>query len=174
METQHAHIHIHFQPTIFVMQTPQMQDTQSETSQLTPEQLMAQSPEHIISMLQAIFGQATPFAFPQDESNQPRARPASLKAIAGLPFTAPSETLLHEPCPVCTDELYHQENTGEDGCETSRLVLKMPCGHHFHSDCLTQWLARSNQCPMCRYELDTDDDVYNQKVAHKRNQERST
>ena len=28
--------------------------------------------------------------------------------------------------------------------------LCLPCGHAFHSRCLTRWLARSETCPLCR------------------------
>ena len=28
--------------------------------------------------------------------------------------------------------------------------LCLPCGHAFHSRCLTRWLARSATCPLCR------------------------
>ena len=28
--------------------------------------------------------------------------------------------------------------------------LSLPCGHAFHSRCLTRWLARSDTCPLCR------------------------
>lgn len=26
----------------------------------------------------------------------------------------------------------------------------MPCGHHFHSQCITKWLKMKNSCPTCR------------------------
>jgi len=28
--------------------------------------------------------------------------------------------------------------------------LCLPCGHVFHSRCLTRWIARSATCPLCR------------------------
>jgi len=28
----------------------------------------------------------------------------------------------------------------------------MPCGHLFHDDCLSEWVAKSNSCPTCRYD----------------------
>ena len=49
-------------------------------------------------------------------------------------------------CGVCKDEF----NIGEE-------CLSMPCNHYFHENCLIPWLKQRNSCPICRYELPTDD-----------------
>jgi len=54
-------------------------------------------------------------------------------------------------CVVCLQELVPGE------CAT-----RIPCGHLFHESCIKQWLCRSNQCPVCRYELPTDNTEYEQ------------
>ena len=57
---------------------------------------------------------------------------------------------LEEPsCVVCSEAFV-------EGCVVSRI----PCGHVYHADCLLRWLYRSCTCPTCRYELATDDPVY--------------
>ena len=53
---------------------------------------------------------------------------------------------IENSCAVCKDEF----NIGEE-------CLLMPCEHHFHENCLIPWLKERNSCPICRYELPTDD-----------------
>ena len=36
-------------------------------------------------------------------------------------------------------------------------VVKLPCGHLFHEACIAEWLRKSCMCPVCRFELETDD-----------------
>ncbi|XP_060527033.1 E3 ubiquitin-protein ligase RNF181 [Cylas formicarius] len=52
-------------------------------------------------------------------------------------------------CPVCLKE----HSIGE-------AVKKLPCAHKYHAECILPWLAKTNSCPLCRYELPTDDDDY--------------
>lgn len=47
------------------------------------------------------------------------------------------------PCGICRDEL----------AGTMRTIL--PCDHTFHSECITEWLAREPSCPLCRKKCDT-------------------
>lgn len=39
-------------------------------------------------------------------------------------------------------------------------VVKLPCGHLFHETCISEWLRKSCMCPVCRFELETDDAEY--------------
>ncbi|KAK4798967.1 hypothetical protein SAY86_024332 [Trapa natans] len=78
--------------------------------------------------------------------------PASISVIENLPLVVMSKEDVKNNesiCPVCKDEF----NVGEE-------ALQLPCGHHYHSACIVMWLGMRNTCPVCRYELPTDDADY--------------
>eukprot|EP00756_Hemistasia_phaeocysticola_P013647 Hpha_TRINITY_DN15292_c8_g9::TRINITY_DN15292_c8_g9_i1::g.68358::m.68358 len=86
--------------------------------------------------------------------------PASAAAVAALRRGRATKEILEGvdgPCAVCQDEM-------QEGDE----YVQMPCGHLFHNDCISPWLARHNSCPTCRHELETDDPDYE---AQKRRRE---
>ncbi|KNA23143.1 hypothetical protein SOVF_027410 [Spinacia oleracea] len=45
-------------------------------------------------------------------------------------------------CSICLEKI------GE-GVE----VIRLPCAHIYHTDCITQWLQRTHFCPFCRFKL---------------------
>lgn len=53
-----------------------------------------------------------------------------------------SEVDPSEECAVCLAEMG----------ATVETVLKLPCGHMFHSECLRAWFERQPTCPMCRHD----------------------
>ena len=61
-------------------------------------------------------------------------------------------------CAVCKDEF-----------EIGQELLLMPCKHYFHNDCLLPWLNERNSCPVCRYELPTDDSDYEERKKSNNN-----
>lgn len=52
-------------------------------------------------------------------------------------------------CPVCLKEF-----------EAGIVAKRMPCKHIFHQECIIPWLEKTNSCPLCRYQLPTDDEEY--------------
>ncbi|MED6145702.1 hypothetical protein PIB30_027831 [Stylosanthes scabra] len=80
------------------------------------------------------------------------APPASLSFVNNLPRVVVDKD--HEKhgelvCAICKDALV-------PGTEASQL----PCSHLYHGSCILPWLSTRNSCPLCRYELPTDDRDY--------------
>ncbi|KAH0659430.1 hypothetical protein KY289_028178 [Solanum tuberosum] len=78
--------------------------------------------------------------------------PAAKSAVSGLPDVKVSDELLNSDlsqCAVC-----------KDGFKLDELVKQMPCKHMYHDSCILPWLEMRNSCPVCRFELPTDDSDY--------------
>ena len=44
-------------------------------------------------------------------------------------------------------------------------IVKLPCGHIFDKSSILQWLeSESNKCPVCRYELDSKEEIKNPAI----------
>ena len=52
-------------------------------------------------------------------------------------------------CSVCLAEISKNQDT-----------TLIPCGHMYHDSCILKWLDMHNSCPVCRYELPTDNADY--------------
>lgn len=81
--------------------------------------------------------------------------PASKTVVRDLPTVAVSKDDLEKnnaTCAICKDEM----NLGEK-------ARHLPCAHRYHDDCILPWLGIRNTCPVCRYELPTDDPGYERR-----------
>ncbi|EGZ15685.1 Kazal-like serine protease inhibitor domain and phox-like domain-containing protein [Phytophthora sojae] len=70
-----------------------------------------------------------------------------------------------ECCSICLGEWDDEECAGMN-------VVKLPCTHAFHEECLLEWLQGNIHCPMCREEPTTRaslDDGAAHHVAHEIN-----
>ncbi|KAL5995616.1 hypothetical protein ACLOJK_025680 [Asimina triloba] len=76
------------------------------------------------------------------------APPAARSAVARLPTVVigEDEGLM---CAICKETM----RAGEEG-------KKLPCEHVYHGACIVPWLESRNSCPVCRFELPTDDVEY--------------
>ncbi|XP_063394625.1 E3 ubiquitin-protein ligase RNF181-like [Cydia fagiglandana] len=73
--------------------------------------------------------------------------PAAKEAVDNLPEITIDDST--KDCPICLKKF----NPGEK-------AKQMPCKHIFHSTCILTWLAKTNSCPFCRFELPTDHTGY--------------
>ncbi|CDR97666.1 hypothetical protein, conserved [Babesia bigemina] len=62
-----------------------------------------------------------------------------------------------ETCAICTEDFVAGDKI--HWLSKDRTL----CGHGFHVDCIVPWLKQHNSCPVCRYELPTDDANYNRQ-----------
>merc|ERR1712151_714 len=81
--------------------------------------------------------------------------PTSASALETIPKVKITAQDLEESqnchCTVCIEDFV----LGEE-------ALRLPCGHLFHEHCIKTWLQKHSQCPVCRYELPTDNVSYEQ------------
>lgn len=89
-----------------------------------------------------------------DDGNQ-GAPPASRAAVEALPSIIVEQRHIEDGsavCPVCKESV-----------EQGGVAKELPCLHLYHQDCIVPWLDLRNTCPVCRYELPTDDVDYEQR-----------
>ncbi|KAL5569817.1 hypothetical protein UlMin_026392 [Ulmus minor] len=70
--------------------------------------------------------------------------PAKKETVEALPTVMIKENF---QCSICLDDF-------EIGSEAKQ----MPCKHRFHSGCILQWLELHSSCPICRFQLPSDDE----------------
>uniref|UniRef100_A0A5B7ALJ8 RING-type E3 ubiquitin transferase n=1 Tax=Davidia involucrata TaxID=16924 RepID=A0A5B7ALJ8_DAVIN len=77
--------------------------------------------------------------------------PASKTAVEAIPTIKITASLLElDPiilCAVCKDQFVIDVETKQ-----------LPCKHMYHSDCILPWLSQHNSCPVCRFQLPTEND----------------
>ncbi|KAH6820331.1 hypothetical protein C2S53_017151 [Perilla frutescens var. hirtella] len=80
------------------------------------------------------------------------APPAAKAAVEGLESVEIGKEDNTIVCAICKDLV----NVGE-------VAKNLPCGHGYHGDCIVPWLGSRNSCPVCRFELPTDDPEYEEE-----------
>ncbi|PIM99388.1 Anaphase-promoting complex (APC), subunit 11 [Handroanthus impetiginosus] len=108
--------------------------------------------DYILAMeYDALFGQLV-----EDETALKGSPPAAKSVVENLPWMVFTKEDVGENnnsiCAVCKDEFTGGEK-----------LTRMPCCHLYHGDCILPWLSMRNTCPLCRYELPTDDADYERR-----------
>ena len=67
-------------------------------------------------------------------------RQASVVSVDG-------DATTNETCPIC---LRDERPVSQD------MLRVKSCKHEFHTECLTKWLAQSQECPLCRAKIERD------------------
>ncbi|WVZ61279.1 hypothetical protein U9M48_011181 [Paspalum notatum var. saurae] len=82
--------------------------------------------------------------------NKRRRAPACSKAILGLRQITAAADCPSAECAICLHDF-------DFDSDTEISVRALPCSHAFHQDCISQWLRRNAVCPLCRYQLPTEE-----------------
>ncbi|KAL5212142.1 hypothetical protein ABZP36_022989 [Zizania latifolia] len=86
----------------------------------------------------------------ENDPNRYGTPPAAKSAVAALPDVAVSSEMMSADggaqCAVCMDDFH-----------LGAAAKQLPCNHVFHKDCILPWLDLHSSCPVCRFELPTND-----------------
>ncbi|KAH7532814.1 uncharacterized protein LOC107416522 [Ziziphus jujuba] len=99
-----------------------------------------------------LFGQ-----FIESENALKGSPPAAKSVVENLPFVKLTMEELQKDdvvCAICKEKILLEEK-----------VKKLPCCHYYHGECIEPWLGIRNSCPVCRYELPTDDPDYERRKS---------
>lgn len=106
----------------------------------------------IFQNIDHVFNASHPPDAPPPPSNY-KTPPASQRVLASLPHVKiTADDILeatNKECLICLEE----QKIGSWAC-------KLQCGHLFHRNCVAEWLEKHCTCPVCRFELETDDSAY--------------
>ncbi|CAN6481297.1 unnamed protein product [Victoria cruziana] len=87
-----------------------------------------------------------------DGGTRKGAPPASRSAVLGLPTVLLGKDGENQLCAIC-----------KEGASAGEKGRALPCRHVYHEECILPWLNSRNSCPVCRYELPTDDAEYEEQ-----------
>ncbi|CAO0802067.1 unnamed protein product [Mucor circinelloides] len=94
----------------------------------------------------------------ESQSNAKGPPPASKRFIDTLPTIKQHTLDSEETCIICKDNLKSSEGT----------VTRMPCGHLFDRECIVPWLELHHTCPMCRFEVETEQKAQEEEEEEQR------
>lgn len=91
------------------------------------------------------------FFFPQALVSGERIRGATHAQIAKLQEEKydPADSKVKEEDAMCAICLSPYEKNDK--------LRHLPCRHHFHSECIDQWLLKNKSCPFCKRNIDQED-----------------
>jgi len=75
---------------------------------------------------------------------------ASEQLIKGLPLEKFEEGKMDKEdavCVICLNEYTANEN-----------LKRLPCNHHFHPNCIDEWLHINKHCPLCMGNIDPNEE----------------
>ncbi|OAE22339.1 hypothetical protein AXG93_1024s1070 [Marchantia polymorpha subsp. ruderalis] len=96
----------------------------------------------------------------ENDNSRRGAPPASKTAVECLPSISIEQAHVDDGSAVCA--------ICKDVVALGEPAKQLPCLHLYHNDCILPWLSSRNSCPVCRYELPTDDPDYEEQKQSRR------
>ncbi|KAL5550652.1 hypothetical protein UlMin_000828 [Ulmus minor] len=59
-------------------------------------------------------------------------------------------TMATDDCRICLEGLLLPSDFDP---REKKIVVRLPCSHLFHKDCIVRWLETSHFCPLCRFDM---------------------
>ncbi|CAM6082718.1 unnamed protein product [Calypogeia fissa] len=95
----------------------------------------------------------------ENDNSRRGAPPAAKTAVDCLPSISIEQRHLDDGSAVCA--------ICKDVVALGEPAKQLPCLHLYHNDCILPWLNSRNSCPVCRYELPTDDPDYEEQKQNR-------
>lgn len=91
----------------------------------------------------------------ENDNSRRGAPPAAKTAVENLPSIIVEPKHGSSLCAIC-----------KDAVSVGATAKQLPCLHLYHPHCILPWLSTRNSCPICRYELPTDDAEYEEQKGN--------
>lgn len=104
--------------------------------------------------------------------HQPQGTPPASKSVVESLQVVDVLEVKEDRCTICLENFGDQDDIKqkeeEDEPVTPPIIVRLPCSHTFHKECLMTWLSKHNSCVLCRYELPNPEDQEYEEERKKR------
>eukprot|EP01018_Ginkgo_biloba_P037603 Gb_11308 [translate_table: standard] len=108
------------------------------------DEVMRSNEESMSPRLRQFVRASPAIRWPNAESEEEGLTAAQVERVAKKELYLPPKKGEDDACPICLDRFAAKQQ-----------LLRLPCDHRFHADCLMPWISDHSRCPVCRLSLAT-------------------